>query len=189
MTRKETLAAMRGRRQVSVRLNMATFSFIVPLSMKSFSFLLLGLIIGCSTMFPTFAKNSEGRKEELKPATIALLKSRFPGFRITRVENEKERGEKMQHVRLKGDKEVEDVLVKLSRSGEILELDEDIEIEKVPEHVLAAFRKAFPDAKVTHSEKGTRMDISYRFNIENKGKKHEVSVSRSGKISGVARCE
>ena len=181
-------AAMKGR-QVSVRLNVPAFQRIVPLFMKSFSFLLLGLVIGCFTMFPTFAENREGRQEELKPAIVAMLERRFPGLRITRVENEKERGEKIQHVRLKGDKKVENVLVKLSRSGEILELDEDIEFEKVPGHVLAAFRKAFPDAKVTHSEKGTRMEIAYRFNIEHKGKKHEVSVSRSGRISGVERCD
>ena len=154
--------------------------------MKSFSLLLLGLIIGCTAMFPIFAHDREGKQEELKPATVALLESRFPGFRVTRIENEKERGEKIQHVRLRGDKKVENVLVKLSRSGEILELDEDIEIGKVPEHVMAAFRKAFPDAKVMHSEKGTRMEISYRFDIEHKGRKQEVAVSRWGRISGVA---
>ena len=155
--------------------------------MKSFSLLVLGLIIGCSLMLPTFAKSKKGKEEKLQPAIVTLLQNRFPGFRITRVENEEKRGERIQLVRLIGEKEIENILVKLSSRGEILELDEDIEIEKVPKDILAAFRKAFPDAKVLHSEKGTKMEISYRFDIEKKGKKHEVSVSRSGRISGVAR--
>ena len=168
-------------------MNVAGFFSTVSLFMKSFSFLLMGLIIGCATMFSTFAKDRESEKKELDPALEAMLKARYPGYRIGPVERRKKGGEKVQQVRLKGEKKIDDVLVTLSRSGEILELDEDMEIEKVPDYILVAFRKAFPDDKIMHSEKTTRMEILYQFDIEKDGKKHEVSVSRSGRISGVAR--
>ena len=173
--------------QDSVRLNMAGFVAKLLFLMKSFPFLLLGLVIGCTTMFSTFAKDREGKSDDLDPAIAAMLKERYPGYRITDVDHRKKGGEKVQQVRLNGKRKIDDVLVTLSRRGEILELDEDMELEKVPDYIVAAFRKAFPDTEVMHSEKTTRMEILYQFDIEKDGKKHEVSVSRSGRISGVAR--
>lgn len=155
--------------------------------MKSLSLLLLGLVIGCFTLDPTFAHHREGRQEELEPAVEAMLRGRYPEFRISDIHDRKKGGEKVQQVRLIGERKIDNVLVTLSQSGEILELDEDMELENVPRHVLKAFQKAFPDTRAIHSEKTTRMEIIYQFDIEKDGKKHEVSISRSGRICGVAR--
>ncbi|MDB4585843.1 hypothetical protein N9085_03325 [Akkermansiaceae bacterium] len=46
--------------------------------MKSFSLLVLGLIIGCSLMLPTFAKSKKGKEEKLQPAIAFNTLKVFP---------------------------------------------------------------------------------------------------------------
>ena len=65
-------------------------------------------------------------------------------------------------------------------------MDEDLEQHEIPDHVQHALRKVFPDASITHAEKETRMEIVYQLDIEQNGTKHEVVISRRGRISEVA---
>jgi hypothetical protein len=61
-----------------------------------------------------------------------------------------------------------------------------MDLREIPPHVKKTFRKAFPEAEVLHLEKGTRMEISYRLDIRQNGRKQEVKISRRGRIFEVA---
>lgn len=129
-----------------------------------------------------FANDSDRRQERVGPALAATLKQAFPECHIHSVNDSKQGGEKILRIRLKDSADEQNVLVKVALDGEILELDEDVRKHQVPAPVEQAFRKAFPNARIDHVEKGTRMEISYRFDISQNGRKHEVKVTRRGRI-------
>ena len=68
----------------------------------------------------------------------------------------------------------------MSMDGDILDLDDDKELGEVPPNIVQALRKGFPHAEITHAEKGTRLEISYRFDIVENGSKHEVKLPGAG---------
>lgn len=127
---------------------------------------------------------AEPRKGEPRPNenTLALLKRMFPGCQITMLNPDKDDGEQRFDVRLEDPERKQNILATISDSGEVLELDEDMELREIPPHIEKAFRKAFPDAQLLHLEKGTKMEISYRLDIKQGDRKHEVKISRRGRI-------
>jgi len=122
------------------------------------------------------------KSEALPPAVTAALKRLFPDCEIKRADDDTDHGEKIFEVRLMDAAGKQNILAEVTAAGEVLELDEDLPMESVPHNVQKALRKAFPHAKVEHVEKGTKMDISYRFDISENGKKHEVKLNRKGRI-------
>ena len=123
------------------------------------------------------------------PEVAAVLQRLFPGYGISYSYSATEDNEKILRIRLKGGQENQNVLAKVSMEGDILDVDDDKDISQIPPHIMQAFRKGFPKAEITHAEKGTRMEVSYRFDIIENGKRHEVKITRRGKIFEVVNRE
>lgn len=125
---------------------------------------------------------NEPRNDEVSPNVVELLKRHFPDCRVTDVDLEKEDDERIHRIRLRDRAGKQNILAKVSVAGDLLELDEDISKEDLPQNVLKSFRRAFPKAEIEHAEKGTKMDVSYRIDIKQNGQRHEVKISRRGRV-------
>ena|SRR5687768_14504911 len=127
---------------------------------------------------------AEPRRGEPRPNenALALLKRMFPGCEVTKVDPDKDDGEHRYDVRLEDPERKQNILATITEGGEVLELDEDMDVRDIPPHIEKPFRKAFPDAQLLHLEKGTKMEISYRLDIKQGDRKHEVKISRRGRI-------
>ncbi len=132
--------------------------------MKTVTILKLSVVAASLAMLTVFADEKDiqgeggGKDDRTEAAIVALLKRHFPELRISKMEEDRERGERMKEVRLSAKEKEETVVVKLSESNEILEVEEELDQNEVPEHVVRALRKAFPHAEIKHAEKETRME-------------------------------
>jgi len=143
-------------------------------------------------MFTVFADEHNvqaedaGKDDRLDPAVVDFLARHFPGLEVAKMEEDRERGERVKEVQLADKENTKTVVVKLSESNEVLEVEEEFDHDKVPEHVVRALRKAFPKAEIQHAEKETRIEFTYQLDIEHHRTKHEAVISRRGRISEAA---
>lgn len=153
--------------------------------MRNQNYWKIATIVLFSALVVVLARDKEVPLTALPPEAAATLKRLFPDFNIASVREDREHGETILKVRLNGEDARKTVLAKVTDEGELIDLDEDLEISQIPPHILKACRKGFPDAEILHAERGTEMEITYRFDIVKNNKKHEIKISRRGKLCEV----
>ena len=121
-------------------------------------------------------------RERLTEAAKATLQRFFPAAEVEDVDEREKDDEPIWVVRLHEGEDKRDILVELARDGQILEIDEDVRVEALPERVQRAVKKAFPKAKIERAEMETEMEIHYRVDISEGNKDKRVKVRRSGRI-------
>ena len=134
--------------------------------------LLSGFLLGAT------AANSD----RLTAAAKATLDKFYPDAAIDDIDDREKDDEDIYVVRLKEGAEKRNVLVEVARDGQILEIDEEVKLEDLPERVQRGLKKAFPKSKLERAEMETEMEISYRVDISEGHKKRLVKLRRSGRI-------
>lgn len=130
---------------------------------------------------------SAGNSERLTGAAKATLAKLYPGAEIDDIDEREKDDEDIFVVRVHDGPEKRDVLIELARDGQILEIDEDVSLQNLPERVIRAVNKAFPKAKMERAEMETEMDISYRVDISEGHRKKRVKLWRSGRIAEIEK--
>jgi hypothetical protein len=115
------------------------------------------------------------------PAVIAGAEGAFPGSKITACKAEKQDGRDQFEVKLtrKAGGAIE---ADLAPDGKLLQIEEPIAIDKLPDAVTKAFTGKYPRAKAKGAEKQTIMDKGVFFEIafEVAGKTREATFAEAG---------
>jgi hypothetical protein len=136
----------------------------------------------------TFASASPALAEVAKvpdcPAAVkTAIEKAFAKSSITRCKAEKEHGHDQFEVKLtKSDGKMAEVDV--SPEGKILQVEEKIEVSKLPAAVTKAFAAKYPKAKVDSAEKQTPAEGKVTYELAfagDKGRK-EVTFDEDGKL-------
>ncbi len=112
-------------------------------------------------------------------AREALLKH-ARGATITEVEREKERGVVLYEAQWKADGREHEA--KVTASGELVELEEEVDPNQVPAAVKATAAEKFPAGAKLEYEK--KMIVLYEIEAKIDGKEREVLISPTGKVLG-----
>lgn len=116
------------------------------------------------------------------PAAIAsAIEKRFPKSTVQTCKAEREHDKDQYEVVLTkaaGGR----VEVDLSTTGDILQTEEVISVDKVPAAVMKAFAAKYPKAKATRAEKQTPATgkVSYELAFEASGKRKEATFNEDG---------
>ncbi len=115
------------------------------------------------------------------PVTVLkAFKKNYPRAEAKAYKIETEKGMSYFEIESVEGKKNRDLL--FTADGMIIEIEESVGLNSVPDAVLRALKKDFPSGKVTSSEKTTRGSrISYGFVVDDGSMKYEVSYSKEGK--------
>lgn len=135
---------------------------------------LLGFFIGA---------NAGGNdRSKLSAPVAAAIERFFPKASVTDVDDEKDNGEEILFVRLSQAPGERNVVVEITRDAEVLEIDEDLHVDQLPDRVNRSVKKAFPKGRIRKVQKETEMNIIYRVEVIEGSRTLRLKLSRSGRI-------
>lgn len=127
--------------------------------------------------------NAGGKdRSQLPQAVIGAIERVFPNATVAEVDDDEDDGERIFFVRLDEPPEKRNVLVEVTRDGQLLEIDEYLRVDQLPERIEKAVKKAFPKAEVRKVEKETEMKIVYRVEVNEGNRTRRLKLSRMGRI-------
>lgn len=119
---------------------------------------------------------------DLPEAVVKAVQNAFPEGKWTKVRQRDDDDELIYVVELAKSPTSRSATLQLSNSGQLLEIDEEISTNDLPERVLRAVSKAFPGGTIDQAEQESEMEIIYRVQLTTHGKKREVKLTRKGRI-------
>jgi hypothetical protein len=149
----------------------------------------------CATALLLVAAAARADEQKIAPdklprAVADAVKNRFPGGKITSAEKEKENGKVVYDIELtqKGRHYEMDI----QEDGTVIEIEKQVNLEKLPEAVRKALDDKYPNAKIKEVMEVNKVDgkketpINYEITITTAGNKSmEVTISLDGKkVSG-----
>jgi hypothetical protein len=123
---------------------------------------------------------------ELPQAVLSILKSTFPDAEVKRIEKtgdaDDDDDDRRFELELAARPDRRRIDLEITRSGELLEIDERVPASELPEGVRRALRKAFPGGEIVQAEKESEIEITYRVQVTARDRKREVKLTRRGRI-------
>jgi hypothetical protein len=142
------------------------------MAMRNLTMLVLTVSLGAS-----FA-HADGKKPSACPSVvIASVDKAFPGSKITACKPEKDQFEVKLTKKAGGAIEVD-----IASDGKLLQIEEPVAVDKVPDVVTKAFTAKYPKANVKRAEKQTITDkgVFFELAFEVEGKTKEATFAESG---------
>lgn len=147
--------------------------------MKRIKSVACGLIVGAFVLMTAWAAERQGKS--LPTWAQALISTEFSGAEIISVDREGD-DEDRYEVKLKWREKGQSLSVDLTEDAGIVEIDEELKENQLPERVTRGLRRAFPKAQIKRAEKNTDISVAYSIDIVAEGKKREVRISPKGRI-------
>ncbi|MBL1265827.1 PepSY-like domain-containing protein [Methylomicrobium sp. RS1] len=122
-------------------------------------------------------------KSQVPKAVLDAFEKAYPNMKDVEFEEEMFNGNAAYEVEFKTNHKEHEVLY--SANGTLLQKEEEIEAEALPESVADAIRKAYPKAKIKEVEKILKPDdtmTGYEVEIVTAGKEIELELDTQGKI-------
>ena len=110
----------------------------------------------------------------------SLITKHFPDAQIQGGHREGDEDEQRYEVKLK--KDGRHISTDVTADVGVVEIDEELRQDQVPEKVMKSFRRAFPKGEIKRSEKSTDIRVTYHIEVTTDGRKREVTLSPRGKI-------
>ena len=110
----------------------------------------------------------------------SLVSKHFPDSEIVRGWREGDEDEQRYEVKLK--KDGREISTDVTADAGVVEIDEELRHDQVPEKVMKSLRRAFPKGEIKHAEKNTDIRVTYQLEVTSDGRKREVTLSPRGKI-------
>ena len=138
-------------------------------------------------MFCLRADEESIKVSDLPKAVAAAVKAKYPNGKMTKAAKEEEDGKTTYEVAVETEGKKLDVAV--SAKGKILEVEETITAETLPEAVVAAIKAKYPEAKIKKAEKISKFEEDeeeklFEVVLATEGKADvEVKVTPNGKIN------
>ena len=157
-------------------------------TMQTLTALVLTLVLGASIA------GAEGKKPAAPtagcpPAVIISASRAFPGAKITACKAAKEAGSEQFEVKLTR-KVGGAIQVDFASNGNVLQIEEPIAINKLPDAVAKAFKAKYPKVRANRAEKQTITDKGVFFEIAFKadGKTKEATFAAAGAFVKKSSC-
>ncbi len=147
-------------------------------------------------MLVAVAASVRAEEESIKPsdlpkAVVSAVKAKFPKGEITKAAKEEDHGKTIYEAIVTVEGKTIDVAV--SAKGKILEIEQPVEVAKLPEAVASALKAKYPEAKIKKAEhvvkfedEGDDDDEEEKFFevvLASEGKAaFEVKISAKGKV-------
>ena len=144
----------------------------------------LGLVVTAAAS--VFADDEPIKVADLPKAVAAAVKAKYPKGEMTKALKEEEHGKTTYEVVVEIEGKKLDVAI--SAMGKILEVEETIAAEKLPEAVVSAIKAKYPLAKIKKAEQISKFEEDeeeklFEIILSSEGKADvEVKVSPKGKI-------
>lgn len=147
--------------------------------MKTYFFVLLFLIGVSSTSISREMKIS---RKQVPASVLNSFKSTYPKAKIKGTNIETKEGVAYYEIESKEGKTKRDVLY--SKDGKVMEIEEMISADQLPQQVMEALTKNYSNAKVKSIEKNIQGVVTtYEVILQNGKKKTEIVFSADGKIT------
>ena len=114
------------------------------------------------------------------PSGCGLITKHFPDAQIQGGHREGDEDEQRYEVELK--KDGRHISTDVTADVGVVEIDEELRQDQVPEKVMKSFRRAFPKGEIKRSEKSADIRVTYHIEVTTDGRKREVTLSPRGKI-------
>jgi len=148
--------------------------------------IIFAVATGCNNNHVTDEKNTQGQTqkiavEDLPSSVRDAITSSFPEGIIHDVSLEDENGTDVYEAEIVENEHKYDVQISLD--GEILEIEQEIEPENLPETIAESIYAEYPGAGILIAEKVTRGQVTvYEVEVLSSGRKIEVEIDDNGKI-------
>ena len=134
----------------------------------------------------TIASEEEMNKYKVPKAVLQAFEKAYPNAEEVEFEEEKNDAKVVYEVEFKESGREYEVL--FDSNGQILQTEEALDVKALPEPIIQAIFKEYPEAIIEDAEKITSSSNEssiYEINIITKGKKLELEMDFNGKILGV----
>jgi hypothetical protein len=119
-------------------------------------------------------------KSKVPAPVLKAFQGSYPHATVKAYKKETEKGKTYFEIESVDGKTNRDLLY--ASDGTVVEIEEAVEMNQLPEAVAKALKKDFPSGKITKSEKTTHgANISYEFVVTSGKNKYEVAYSTDGK--------
>lgn len=145
--------------------------------MKSIEGWMMAASLVCLAAHPVSAKKI--RKSEVPAAVTTALKNLYPKAKVSRYLLEEREGRVVFEIETKDGDLGRDLV--FSEAGEVLEKEEGMSAQDLPEAVKAALRSKYPQAVVASAERITKGgSVSYEVSLRIGKKKREMAFDGNG---------
>lgn len=129
------------------------------------------------------ASEKDDGKPQVPKVVIEALEKAYPEAKDVEFEKEMLDGKVVYEAEFKLNNSEYEVL--FDADGKMLQIEETLDVKALPEPLIQAISKAYPNATIEDAEKVTKPDETfsvYEVEIKNEGKKIELELDASGKI-------
>jgi uncharacterized membrane protein YkoI len=129
------------------------------------------------------AAGKELSKGQVPKAVIEAFEKAYPNAKPSEFETETFEGRAVYEVEYKENGKEYEALY--SADGILVQTEEEIDVKSLPESVVQAINKAYPEANIKEAEKLMKPDgtlTGYEVEIKTEGKKMELELDVNGKI-------
>ncbi len=129
------------------------------------------------------ASEKDDGKPQVPKVVIEALEKAYPEAKDVEFEKEMLDGKVVYEAEFKLNNSEYEVL--FDADGKMLQIEETLDVKALPEPLIQAISKAYPNATIEDAEKVTKPDGTfsvYEVEIKNEGKKIELELDASGKI-------
>lgn len=129
------------------------------------------------------ASEKDDGKPQVPKVVIEALEKAYPEAKDVEFEKEMLDGKVVYEAEFKLNNSEYEVL--FDADGRMLQIEETLDVKALPEPLIQAISKAYPNATIEDAEKVTKPDETfsvYEVEIKNEGKKIELELDASGKI-------
>jgi hypothetical protein len=147
--------------------------------MKFKAILIAACFLGCVT--GSFAQEKKIKRADLPPAVEKTVTAESAGATIKGFSEEKENGQTFYEAELMVKGHSKDVLI--DATGTVVEVEEEVELDKLPADVKAGLGAKAGKGKIGKVESLTKKGklVAYEAHVTANGKKSEVQVGPDGK--------
>ena len=151
--------------------------------MKSKCFLgasLAAVLIGLASL--ATGADERGGSRGLPVWVMELVARQFPDAEFLRGYREGDADDQRYEVKLRQRDGGRAMSVDLQREIGVVEIDEELKADQLPERVVKSLRRAFPGADLKQAEKKSEIRVTYTIEITSHGRRREVTISPRGRI-------
>ncbi len=116
-------------------------------------------------------------------AVKAAIEKAYPGATVDSCKQEKEKGITLFEVKVTT-KDAKKLEIDVAPDGKLLQTEEKVAVESVPQTVMDGFHAKYKDAKPSAAEKQVKADgtVQYELTIGAGKQKKEITLSLAGKV-------
>jgi Putative beta-lactamase-inhibitor-like, PepSY-like len=144
------------------------------------------VLISITITSSSHAQEKKIDKKDLPKAVIESFQKKYPKAEIKGASIEKEQNKTYYEIESVDGIQDRDLL--FTKDGEVIEIEEALETNNIPDVVKGSVMKKYPDGKIYKAEKLIKKDkVSFEVVVEHSRKKSEVVLDSKGNIKKVEK--